>query len=35
MLNKTVMAFLNDVYEDLELLRPRLRLEKGGYRRDG
>ena len=29
--NKTVLAFLEDVYEDLELWYPRLRLEEAGY----
>jgi protease I len=29
--NKTVLAFLDDVYEDLELWYPKLRLEEAGY----
>jgi len=29
--NKTVLAFLEDVYEDLELWYPKLRLEAAGY----
>jgi protease I len=29
--NKTLLAFLDDVYEDLELWYPRLRLEEAGY----
>jgi protease I len=29
--NKTVLAFLDDVYEDLELWYPKLRLEAAGY----
>jgi protease I len=29
--NKTVLAFLDDVYEDLELWYPKLRLEESGY----
>src|SRR5271169_5491377 len=29
--NKTVLAFLDDVYEDLELWYPKLRLEEIGY----
>jgi protease I len=29
---KTVLAFLDDVYEDLELWYPKLRLEESGYR---
>lgn len=31
MQNKTVLAFLDDVYEDLELWYPKLRLEESGY----
>jgi protease I len=31
MQNKTVLAFLDDVYEDLELWYPKLRLEEAGY----
>src|SRR5271169_6392012 len=31
MQNKTLLAFLDDVYEDLELWYPKLRLEEGGY----
>ena len=31
MKNKTVLAFLDDVYEDLELWYPKLRLEEAGY----
>src|SRR5260221_13420236 len=31
MQNKTVLAFLDDVYEDLELWYPKLRLEAAGY----
>ncbi len=30
--NKTLLAFLDDVYEDLELWYPKLRLEEAGYR---
>ena len=30
--NKTVLAFLDDIYEDLELWYPKLRLEEAGYR---
>jgi len=29
--NRTVLAFLDDVYEDLELWYPKLRLEEAGY----
>jgi protease I len=29
--NKTVLAFLDDIYEDLELWYPKLRLEEAGY----
>src|ERR1035437_6989415 len=29
--NKTVLAFLDDVYEDLELWYPKLRLEEAGF----
>ena len=29
--NKTLLAFLDDVYEDLELWYPKLRLEEAGY----
>ena len=29
--NKTLLAFLDDVYEDLELWYPKLRLEESGY----
>jgi protease I len=29
--NKTVLAFLDDAYEDLELWHPKLRLEEAGY----
>jgi len=29
--NKTLLAFLDDIYEDLELWYPKLRLEEGGY----
>jgi protease I len=29
--NKSVLAFLDDVYEDLELWYPKLRLEEAGY----
>ena len=32
MQNKTVLAFLDDVYEDLELWYPKLRLEEAGTR---
>src|ERR1700761_3531968 len=31
MQNKTVLAFLDDIYEDLELWYPKLRLEEAGY----
>ena len=31
MQNKTLLAFLDDVYEDLELWYPKLRLEEAGY----
>jgi protease I len=31
MQNKTLLAFLDDVYEDLELWYPKLRLEAAGY----
>ena len=31
MQNKTVLAFLDDVYEDLEFWYPKLRLEEAGY----
>lgn len=31
MRNKTLLAFLDDVYEDLELWYPKLRLEEAGY----
>jgi len=31
MQNKTVLAFLDEVYEDLELWYPKLRLEEAGY----
>ena len=31
MKNKTLLAFLDDVYEDLELWYPKLRLEAAGY----
>src|SRR5258708_2184910 len=31
MQNKTVLTFLDDVYEDLELWYPKLRLEEAGY----
>ena len=31
MQNKTVLAFLDDVYEDLELWYPKLRLEEADY----
>ena len=30
--NKSVLAFLDDVYEDLELWYPKLRLEEDGYK---
>ncbi len=30
-MNKTLLAFLDDVYEDLELWYPKLRLEAAGY----
>lgn len=30
-MSKTVLAFLDDVYEDLELWYPKLRLEEAGY----
>ena len=30
-MNNTVLAFLDDVYEDLELWYPKLRLEEAGY----
>ncbi len=30
--NKSVLAFLDDVYEDLELWYPKLRLEENGYK---
>ena len=29
--NKNMLAFLDDVYEDLELWYPKLRLEEAGY----
>ena len=29
--NRTVLAFLDDIYEDLELWYPKLRLEEAGY----
>lgn len=29
--NKTLLAFLDDIYEDLELWYPKLRLQAGGY----
>jgi protease I len=29
--NKTLLAFLDDIYEDLELWYPKLRLEEAGY----
>jgi protease I len=29
--NKNMLAFLDDVYEDLELWYPELRLEEAGY----
>ena len=29
--DKTLLAFLDDIYEDLELLYPKLRLEESGY----
>jgi len=31
MQNKTLLAFLDDIYEDLELWYPKLRLEEAGY----
>jgi protease I len=31
MQNKTLLAFLDDIYEDLELWYPKLRLEESGY----
>ena len=31
MQNKTVLAFLDDIYEDMELWYPKLRLEEAGY----
>ena len=31
-MQKTLLAFLDDVYEDLELWYPKLRLEEAGYR---
>ena len=31
MQNKTLLAFLDDVYEDLELWYPKLRVEAAGY----
>ncbi len=30
--NRTVLAFLDDIYEDLELWYPKLRLEEAGYK---
>ena len=30
-MNKTVLTFVDDVYEDLELWYPKLRLEEAGY----
>src|SRR5438309_4277158 len=30
-MNKTLLAFVGDVYEDLELWYPKLRLEEAGY----
>jgi protease I len=32
MQNKTVLAFLDDIYEDLELWYPKVRLEEAGYK---
>ena len=31
-MNRTVLAFVDDIYEDLELWYPKLRLEEAGYR---
>ena len=31
MQNKTLLSFLDDIYEDLELWYPKLRLEESGY----
>ena len=30
-MQKTILAFLDDVYEDLELWNPKLRLEEAGF----
>ena len=30
-MNKTMLAFVDDIYEDLELWYPKLRLEEAGY----